>query len=477
MCALLATSPAAQELRHSRGDGVTGRRGTDLSFVGAFAAGLLLFLSDQPLHWWPLQFVALLPWWAALANRRQSGRHLWPLGPCLAGGFAVPLLGAVGTAPPILAAAVAGAVEWTLAAMLCGRLLGRGPLRSAFAAAAALTLLEIAMWSWVPLFGTAQCFARPLSAAPLVVAFVAFTGVGGIVFALAAIQALIVQAMLNRRSGPAWVAAGIVIVFAGLDLVRWYRPLGPTLRVAAYAWGTEAPPGGASLMWLDAAMTDARSAGAVLLVTPETGFGIGSDRELAVEKLSARVRKHGLATALGVWHNPTRDNRIWFFDSEGRLSAEYRKTHLVPWLEDYRAGDGGLALTSIGGVAVGGMICQDDNFTDLARGYGGHATQLLAVPTNDWPAIREVHLDNALFRSIENGYAVVRAASNGISALVSPRGEVLARCDHVVAGPQLLLGDVPVGDGNVTLYARCGDWPMLAVCTALVALAFVQKRR
>lgn len=442
----------------------------------ALAAGLLLFLSDQPLHWWPLQFVALLPWWLALAKQRRSRRPSWVLGFCFAVGYATPLLIVLGWLPPFLVVAVAGVVQWMLVATVCGRLLVRSPVLGAVAAAAAMTLIEIAVWYAVPLFGTAQCFARPLSAWPQGVAFTAFTGMAGLVFVLTAVQALLVNAFRERRGAPALAAVALIAVVAALDVVRWTRPLGPPLRIATYGWGDDVPTNNRELVGLlDSWVAEARKSGAHLLVTPETGFSTG-DRQWAITAFGGLARKHGMATAFGVWHNDTGDNRIWFFDAEGRLRAEYRKTHLVPWMEDYPRGDGTLAISQVGDVAVGGMICQDDNFTDLARGYGSKAVPLLAVPTNDWAAIRGFHLENALFRAIENGYAVARAASNGISALVSPRGEVLASCDHTAAGPRFLVGDVPTGDGAVTLYARFGEWPIVLLSVLLIAAALRRKK-
>jgi apolipoprotein N-acyltransferase len=342
-----------------------------------------------------------------------------------------------------------------------------------------VTLLEIITWHAVPLFGTAQCFARPLGVAPGVIAFLAWTGVAGLVFVSTAVQALLANALLaQRRAAPLLVAAGLVIVVVAADVARWNRPLGEPLRVAAYGWGADGwPAEHGAIAFLDQVLTEAKTAGARLVVTPETGFGTGADVAKAVAAFGGLAKKHDMTLALGVWHHPTNDNRIWFFGDDGALAAEYRKTHLVPWLERYDAGDGTLARATIGGMPFGGMICQDDNFTDLARGYGRDATPLLAVPTNDWPSIRFAHFDNARFRAIENGYAIVRAASNGISAIVSPRGEVLASCDNTQSGRRLLVADVPLGDGSVTTYARLGDWPMLVLALLALAIASLAPAR
>ncbi|HEX6811047.1 MAG TPA: nitrilase-related carbon-nitrogen hydrolase [Planctomycetota bacterium] len=441
-----------------------------MPYLASLVTGLLLFASDHPLRAWWLQFVAFVPWWLALAAQRRAGRHLWPLGACLAFGYAAPLLVVLGSAPPIVAAAAAAVLEWMLVAMVAGRLVVRGPVLGALAAACAVTLLEIVSWHAIPLFGTAQCFARPLGHVPSVIAFIAWTGVGGLVFASTAVQALVGNAFAARRAAPLMVAAGIVGAVVVADVARWNRQLGEPLRVGAYGWH-EATGETGSTRLLDRVLAEAKTAGSRLVVTPETGFGTGENVARKITEFGGLAKKHGLAVALGVWHSPARDNRIWFFGDDGALAAEYRKTHLIPWLEDYAAGDGTLAHGSVGETPFGGMICQDDNFTGVARGYGRDATALLAVPTNDWPAIRFAHFDNSRFRAIENGYAIVRATSNGISAIVSPRGEVLASCDHTEHGPRLLVGDVPLGDGRVTAYADLGDWPMLVLSVLGIAVA------
>lgn len=445
--------------------------------LAALATGLLLFASDHPLRLWWLQFIAFVPWWLALAAYHRAGRHLWPLGALLACGNALPLLFVLGMALPIVVAVAAAVLQWMLIAMVAGRLFVRSPVLGALGAAGAVTVLEMITWHAVPLFGTAQCFARPLGVAPSVIAFIAWTGVAGLVFVSTAVQALLANALLaQRRAAPLLVAAGLVIAAAGADVVRWKRPLGEPLRVAAYGWGADGWPAEQGVVaLLDGVLADAKGPGARLVVTPETGFGTGADVEKAAAAFGGLAKKHGMTLALGVWHGPASDNRIWFFGDDGGLAAEYRKTHLVPWLERYKAGDGTLARGSIGGTPLGGMICQDDNFTDLARGYGRDAVPLLAVPTNDWPAIRFAHFDNARFRAIENGYAIVRAASNGISAIVSPRGEVLASCDHTQNGRRLLVVDVPLGDGSATPYARFGDWPMLVLALLVIAIALLWR--
>ena len=58
-------------------------------------------------------------------------------------------------------------------------------------------------------------------------------------------------------------------------------------------------------------------------------------------------------------------------------------------------------------------------------------------------------------RAIETRRAVVRSANNGISGMIGPKGEVLARTDYWVRTALVL--DVPVYERE-TMYTRYGDW-------------------
>jgi apolipoprotein N-acyltransferase len=443
-----------------------------LSTALAIASGLLLFASDHPLHWWPLQLVAFVPLLLGLQRQHHLRRRLWPLGSCMALACCGPQLLLVGFEPPIVVAVVAAVLQWSALAPILGRLIAGDSVLSALAAAAAVTMAELAVWHLVPMFGTAQCFALPLGSAPALVAFAAYTGLAGVVFAVIAGQALLVVLCSRRSLRPALGIVALVALAAGGDAARWTRPLSGQLRVAALGWAS----GAADAATIDAAFQRAATAGAVLLVTPEAGVDVGKDARTAqLARFAYLAGQHRLAAAIGVWHQPTDDNRIWFFAANGNLVGEYRKTHLVPMMEDYTAGDGTLATASLQGVRIGGLVCQDDNFTDLARAYAGAATQLIVVPTNDWAAIREFHLESTVFRAIECGLPIVRATSGGISALISPRGEVTARLDHTVAGTDLLVGDVTPGDAQPTPFARTGDWPM-AVFAAVLLLAGWRRR-
>ena len=77
------------------------------------------------------------------------------------------------------------------------------------------------------------------------------------------------------------------------------------------------------------------------------------------------------------------------------------------------------------------LICFEDTFPELARKFVDQGAQFLIVITNDaWfgkSAAAYQHLQASIFRAIENGVPVVRAANTGVSAFILPNGEVVDR--------------------------------------------------
>jgi apolipoprotein N-acyltransferase len=214
-------------------------------------------------------------------------------------------------------------------------------------------------------------------------------------------------------------------------------------------------------------VADAASQGVQLLVSPETAFGVNDDNiPQALVQFRDLSRQHGIHLAVGYFDAKSSENRAAFINPTDGLVGRYTKTHLTPF-EHYAKGNGQPVIVVIDGVSVGVMICQDDNYTDISRQYGVQPTAVVAVPTNDWITVRNAHLQNTIHRAIESRFAIVRAASNGISAIISPKGKLLVIKDHFTDGPGLIVADVPIY-GQRTVFSRFGHW-FVAVCGVFLA--------
>ena len=103
------------------------------------------------------------------------------------------------------------------------------------------------------------------------------------------------------------------------------------------------------------------------------------------------------------------------------------------------------------------QICKDMDFPKLSREYAGDGANLLLVPAWDFGEDGWAHAHMAILRGVENGFAIARAARNGILSVSDNRGRVLAekatRPDQFVA----ITTKMNV-DREETLYAKFGDW-------------------
>jgi apolipoprotein N-acyltransferase len=153
---------------------------------------------------------------------------------------------------------------------------------------------------------------------------------------------------------------------------------------------------------------------------------------------------------------------------------------LLPWMGTWRAGDGTAAvpLRLAGGreIRAAPLICYDAVEPALAREAVLLGAELIVTLSNDsWFASGEgpnLHLTVSAFRSLETRRAQARATNTGISALILPTGEIVARAG--VHERTVLVGDLPLVRGVGSLALALGDWlgPLsLAAACLLVPLS------
>lgn len=158
----------------------------------------------------------------------------------------------------------------------------------------------------------------------------------------------------------------------------------------------------------------------------------------------------------------------------GQIVEEYTKTYRTPF-EPRWNGTGELKTVLIEGMAVGGLICQDDNFPRLTRALGRLKTPVVLCPTADWQTIQQAHLQAVRARAIEGRFGIVRGAANGISALIDPKGRILAQRNHSRQGPGFVIADIPI-QNTITPFSRYGFAPLLTICSVILAAAIVRAR-
>jgi apolipoprotein N-acyltransferase len=158
---------------------------------------------------------------------------------------------------------------------------------------------------------------------------------------------------------------------------------------------------------------------------------------------------------------------------------------LLPWLGRWQPGPGArvfpLRLRNGQDVAVQPLICRDDVDPALAiEGARLGARALLTLSNDAWfstnPLGARLHQSVAAFRSIETGLPQFRVTTNGYSAVIDPRGSVLAAGEF--GQRTLVVGALPVPQPQPTLLVRWGDWvgPVAALALGLLVLAALLGR-
>ncbi len=120
------------------------------------------------------------------------------------------------------------------------------------------------------------------------------------------------------------------------------------------------------------------------------------------------------------------------------------------------------------------LICFEDVFPELSRQFAKRGAEFLIVITNDaWfgkSAAPYQHLQASVFRAIENGVPVIRAANTGVSAFISPSGEVVDRVKDSRASDTWIAGGLTrsvVLGVQPTFYQKAG-WLFPGLCVILL---------
>ena len=133
-------------------------------------------------------------------------------------------------------------------------------------------------------------------------------------------------------------------------------------------------------------------------------------------------------------------------------------------------------------VMVAPLICFEDTLGELTRQFVLRGANLLANVTNDGWFLRSAgsqqHVENAIFRCVENRRPMVRAANTGVTCFVNRFGrvtQVLLDAEGSQFTEGVLTGTVEVPtDGALTFYSRHGE--LFAKVCAGLALLFVLVR-
>ena len=315
-----------------------------------------------------------------------------------------------------------------------------------------------------------------------VVQIASLTGIYGISF----LVWLAPSALATRRWQVMAAAGGVIAAALGFGAWRLHSGTEGSMEVALIA--SDAPQDRWAKNGQEALAILSRYAAQVqpqprqhieIVVLPEDlgpvpNSALGQARAI----LSDAARRAGveLVAGLRVGQTPPMLNEALVFGPDGTLEAAYEKHHLIPGLEDGIVA-GSQIVTAPGRLGtLGVQICKDLDFPALSREYGRRGVGLLLVPAWDFSADGWLHGRMAVLRGVENGFAVARAARNGLLTLSTSRGLVTLQRATSRAGFVVAEGAIRE-DHEDTLYTRAGDWFAWVSIAALAILLSCGWRR
>ena len=238
--------------------------------------------------------------------------------------------------------------------------------------------------------------------------------------------------------------------------------------------------------------------GAQLIVWPEAALPqLANEVPQYLGELYSRARMHGSDIVMGIIRADESDN---YYNSIMTLSDRvsfYSKHHLVPFAEyfpvpsfirfwlrlmnlpysDFTAGAAVQPAVAAGGSTLALSICYEDAYPTANLPVLAHARLLVNVTNDAWFGhswARYQHFQIARMLAIEAQRPLVRAANDGVSALVGARGEVLARASEFER--MVLRGTVQPRAG-LPPYARLGNALVVVLALLGTGMAAAQESR
>ena len=489
----------------------------------ALVAGASLPVSFAPFEWWPVAVVvpALLIWlWDGATPRRAAVLGFWfNFGTFAAGTYWLYIsLRLIGHAPIPLAlflmlglAAIMGAYHALLGWAVAKFLPPRGALRWLVGIPGAWLLVEwwrgwfLSGFGWLSL-GYAHTDNWLGALAPVIGQY----GLGLLTLVMAGVLVTLLQGTSRER-----IVAGatFVIIWAvafSLRGIEWTQPFGRPIEVAVvqgavpqdkkwtgnvdeivalYQTRTREAYGADIIFWPESAIPDlanyhvnlyreiyqeASARGSALIVgtlraepDPVTGEDDYYNSVLAMDRATTGIE----------WHDKHHLVPFVEFVPVPSFVRTWLKLRDLPY-SDFNRGAAQQEPLSASGQKIAAGVCYEDAYGSTLLPVMDRATMLANVTNDSWfgrSTARYQHLQISRLRAMETGRPMVRAANDGVSAVIGSQGEIVSKAPEYEANVMRARVQPRMG---ITPYARTGNWP--AVCLALVfglAGAYFGRRR
>ena len=477
--------------------------------VLAAAAGVLLAAAFAPIGWWPLAILcplALLALWQGASPRTAAWSGFW----FNAGTFTVGTywlyisIHHFGRAPLVLAFFLMGGLVGIMAlyGALLGYVVGRwlprsGALRFLAGIPAAWVFIEwlrgwfLSGFGWLSLGYSLTDTWLGRGLAPVLGVY----GLTALLVAAAGALVTLVRGSWRERLAALAVLAVPAIAAVPLAGHGWTQPVGKPVGVAIvqgaipqdekwqdahedatlelYHQLTESALGTPIIVWPEAALPDEANY--------LTNYLLG---------LYRAAHPRGSALLIGAVRS---DGDDIYYDSILSLGTEigwYNKRHLVPFAEffpvprfirswlrlmslpysDLTRGKPGQPPLSAGGLRLAATVCYEDAYASSELPVIADADALVNVSNDAWfghSSARYQHLQISQMFAMQLGRPLLRAANDGVSAVIGPHGEISAQAPEY--RPFVLKAVIRAYRG-LTPFDRYGNWLIISLATLTLVL-------
>lgn len=432
-------------------------------------SSLLLFLSTPGFSVWPMAFIALIPFFLALNNAEKARTAAfygflfgfsfycqllyWLIPTMKAGGVALPM-----AFVSLSALATFLSTEFIITACLSFYFKKLGSFPWALVLASTWTMIDFLKLQvnkialWFPWFSMAMTQTPKYE----FLRWAFYTGIYGFSFFMVFFQALISHSIKNFRATFLKIfiyATAIVFLFffpmnnlsSGSESIR-IALLQPSIELYKkwdIAYESEVKDRLKSLALL------ASKEKPDLIVWPENALPGWIDDKEIFSWLSSLIKETETFHMVGsVSRIDARHVAVFLLSPQGEIKAEYYKRELVPFGEyvpmrnflgkyvkalgamgEFEEGVLEQPLMKVKEFNIGPSICYESIFDYLFDMQAKKGADIFVNITNDgWyfdTFMPKQHLSEAQLRAAENGIPLARAANNGISAFIGPRGEII----------------------------------------------------
>lgn len=293
-----------------------------------------------------------------------------------------------------------------------------------------------------------------------------FIGSAGMSFAILWMISLLRYAAARRQIRWAILSLALMLALVVPGLINMYPNTFAREQVrVAYTTGIysgdfmnyKAPDYAAQEASVENAARKASEAKAEILVFNEEAFEMDDrDEDRFIDRCASLAHEHSLVMLVGLDIRDTdgsagglSTNKLVLIDADGTVLSSYRKSRLIPIIESgYESGDGEIPYSRlrINGkdIGVSYLICYDSNFPEYVKRIDPE-TDILFLPSWDWPAITDLHAKLCRAIAIENGVYIVKPTYDGISVAIDPDGQILYTSSTAETGYETMhIADMPI---------------------------------